>query len=432
MQPDRPEFSSPREKAGGGALPARSVRSLLPRFLLLLPLFLSQWNCADDAAPAVGCACLDRPGADDDDDTGGGIGSWDPWDDVGDDDSGDDDSSEDDSDDDDSGDDDAGDDDSAEVPEDITLFLPPCDGGVITAFVESEIQPPEPDSEGYMVPSPDILQAMEASLDALIAGDYGQALAQASLVQYELCRGEGEEQGTALWRPDRQLVQPGGAPTPASGRALFAWRALGARPLVVEVPHPWFESGTLEQGVAMFHELSARALVVAGTHRCANDSDSVCDGTTGACGGPADTTPYRQSDMAHVEASLFQTIHETLVDTYESDWFLSLHGMGDTGISISDGTQLDTDVGTPVADFGAALMAQFPGVVTTCNAWPGSLWQTRLCGTTNVQGRYVNGVGDACTESADTSSGRFIHLEQDADVRSQVELVVDALDSVLP
>ena len=423
MHTVRPESFAPREKLAASASAPVRVRSLLPRLLLLLPLLVSQWNCADDGAEAGGFDCLDRPGSDDDDDTGGGIGSWDPGDDPGDDDSGDDDS----------GDDDSGDDDdSSEIPEDITLFLPPCSGGVVTAFVESEIAPPASGSDGYAVPSPDVLQAMRASLEALASGDYGQALAQASLVQYELCRGQDEEQGTALWRPDRQPEIPGGEPGPSSGRTLFAWRAVEARPLVVEVPHPWFEAGTLEEGIAMFHELQARALVVSGTHRCANAAESNCDGTTGVCGGPADTSPYRQSDMAHTDASLFHVIHEALADTYENDWFVSLHGMGDVGISISDGTQLDTSLGTPVAEFGAALMAQFPGLVTTCNDWPGALWQTRLCGTTNVQGRYINGVEGVCTEAAAASSGRFIHLEQDADVRDQIELVVGALDSVLP
>lgn len=137
--------------------------------------------------------------------------------------------------------------------------------------------------------------------------------------------------------------------------------------------------------------------------------------------------------MAHMEFTIYQRIHEVLADHYDQDWILSLHGMSDDGISISNGTEADSAAGEPEALFGAALAAAFPSeLVTSCNDWPGAQVYTRLCGTTNLQGRYLNGSADACTVEPSESSGRFIHLEQSALVRQQAGTVIDALDSVLP
>ena len=137
--------------------------------------------------------------------------------------------------------------------------------------------------------------------------------------------------------------------------------------------------------------------------------------------------------MAHMDLTIYQRIHEVLATHFEEDWIVSLHGMSDDGISISNGTELDSTAGTPEALLGAALTTAFPGEpVTSCNDWPGAQVYTRLCGTTNTQGRHLNGSLDACGEQATQSSGRFIHLEQSALVRAQAETVIDALDSVLP
>jgi hypothetical protein len=386
----------------------------LSRVLLLLVVALSSLHCGDDGVPS-GCSCLDRPSGDDDD-SGSSIVPDDDDSAVADD---DDDSAIDD-------DDSSGDDDSAVVI-DITEFLPPCQGGVTTAFTNDELSPPGPDSDGYLRTSPDTLAAVANSLQALLDGDYQIALGLAALVDFELCSGEGAEYGTALWRA-RPLN--GGVTT---GRTLFAWRSLDARPLIVGVPHPWFETNTLEQGVQAFHELQARALIVSGTHRCANSSESPCSGTTGVCGGDPGAQAYRESDMAHMDATVYQRIHEVLSEHYSEDWVISLHGMSDDGISISNGTLEDSLADSPEALLGTALAAAFPAEpVTSCNDWPGATVYTRLCGTTNTQGRYLNSSADPCGEEATLSSGRFIHLEQSALIRQQPQTVLDAIDSVLP
>jgi hypothetical protein len=345
-------------------------------------------------------SCEDRPG-DDDDGT-----------------SADDDSAQGD---DDAADDDSADDDDATEEPDPTADLPACEGSVLAAFTEAEIQPPAVASNGYVLESGDTLEGLRASAEALLAGDAATALASVALVGYELCGGQGAQAGTALWRP----AEPG------TGRALFAWRATGARPLIVEAPHPFYEQGTLDEAVLLFETLPARALIASGTHRCSNTAASACDGGTSACGGNG--VPYRISDQGHVTETVFQVAHEVLSSRHEEAWVLSLHGMSEAGLRISDGTLEASGGGDPLDFLAVALAAAFPSeTLASCNDGSGETLGDHLCGTTSAQGRATNGAADACTEEAPASSGRFLHLEQSSAVRAQPEALRDALGEALP
>jgi hypothetical protein len=239
------------------------------------------------------------------------------------------------------------------------------------------------------------------------------------VVGYELCGGEGEEAGTALWRP----LEAG------SGRAVFAWRAVNARPMIVGVPHPWFEDGTLQQGVYAFGELNARALIAAGTHRCANTAPGPCDSAVGVCAG--EPLPPPESDQAHVSESVFNVAHELFSDGFAEDVVVSLHGMAGDGVSISNGTFDDVAANSEVAVVAALLATEFPGeYVSTCNAYDGATVEARQCGTANVQGRYVNGSSGPC-EGAQSGGGRFIHLEQSRDILDEGARVMEILDAAI-
>jgi len=136
--------------------------------------------------------------------------------------------------------------------------------------------------------------------------------------------------------------------------------------------------------------------------------------------------------MAHSMHSFFQVVHEYLTLRYDLAWILSLHGMSDDGVSISDGTNHALGKESAAARVGLALMDDFPEeYVSSCNAWEGARVEHRLCGTTNVQGRFVNGSKSPCTDEAPKSSGRFIHLEQSLSVRSQTFRVAAALRMAL-
>ncbi len=311
------------------------------------------------------------------------------------------------------------------LPGDPLANLAVCPNGVMAEISLDALQPPKAGSNGYRVPAAGRLVSLEASLVALLAGDGAQAQTYAATAEYLLCRGEGEESGLVLWRA------PAG-----EGQARIVLRTGPSRPAIFEAPHPLHDSGTLEQARELFTTLSARALIVSGSHRCANSEASGCSGSTSTCGGASG--PFRVSDAAHSEHSAFHTAHRALAEHFSDHWVVGVHGMGSAGASVSDGTDYPVTPAAPSAKLALALSERFSDV-TTCNPIAGEgegntilPVADRLCGTTDVQGRHLNGVALACTEKAPSASGRFVHLEQSKAVRAANGQVAAALDEVLP
>ena len=299
-------------------------------------------------------------------------------------------------------------------------FLPACDHVVMQAFTSGAIDPPGQDSEGYVTPTAELLDALRGAMKAALAGEGDEAVALLDGTGYEVCRGTAEEAGLVLWSPEDA----------GTGQPLVVWRRHPARPLVLGVPHPNFELGTLPEGIEIFEQLGARALIASGTHRCSNTTSSACEGETAVCSGS--TEAFRESDMSHVVDSIFQVAHEVLFEAFPDDWVVSVHGMEGDGISVSDGTTMDADGDAPVAVLGAALMEAFPAEeVTSCNDWPGAELDERFCGEYDVQGRMINGSNWPCLVAPSSTTDRFVHLEQSIWVRAQFELVVGAFEAVL-
>ena len=304
-------------------------------------------------------------------------------------------------------------------PLDVTLYSA-CSGGVVAAFEAEAIGAPGAGSEGYSTPPQTTLDAVRGSLTAALAGDRAGAEEALAGTGFEVCRGTGGEAGLLLWRPTEA----------GTGQPRFVLRTSNARPLILGAPHPVFELETLSESVLLFAQLQARALIVAGAHRCANAASSPCEGTTDVCSG--DEEAFRDSDMAHVSDSVFQVAHEVLADAFPTDWALGIHGMEADGISVSDGTEEASSDDAAAAVIGSALMAQFPEEqVTSCNEWSGAVVEDRYCGEFNVQGRYVNGSTFPCSIQAPGSSGRFVHIEQSQAVREQAASVAQAIETAL-
>ena len=304
--------------------------------------------------------------------------------------------------------------------DDATVSLPTCDGGVMAAFDEDEIDPPEPDSEDYAPPGQDTLDAFRTALQAQLDGDTEAALEQAGEAGYEICAGTGDESDLVLFRPQ----------TRGSGHALFALRSEDARPLILGAPHVWLEYGVLEEAVATFEQVHGRALIITGNHRCSNAGPAGCDGTTSVCGS---SEPYRESDQAHVVDSHYHVAHEVLADHFADEWVMSMHGFWMSGVSVSNGTHDATDPDSPVALFAGALRDHLPGeYVTACNPGTDAPTDVRYCGTTNVQGRHVNGSPDPCNTEATEAVERLGHLEQFLTIWTEPQAVIDALDAALP
>lgn len=299
---------------------------------------------------------------------------------------------------------------------DSDTALPDCGASVFEALSLSSMSPPPQESDLYLVADDADKTAVRSSLEAWFEGDSDVAIQEGQRAGYDLCRGTGVESDWVLWSPAGS----------GQGRALWALNTdAEARGLIVETPHPEHDLDTLPQGVELVRALNARALITSGTHRCANTTATQCSGQTRVCTG--EPAPYPESDMAHTLASRFQAAHEAIAEHFSNDLVVSLHGFADDGVSLSNGTTDPITTQDPVARLVSALEQQLPAeYITTCNAFSGGTEENRLCGTSNVQGRHLNGSPNACTQSADVASQRFIHMEQSLTIRQNETVAVQA------
>lgn len=184
------------------------------------------------------------------------------------------------------------------------------------------------------------------------------------------------------------------------------------RDLVLQAPHSKFDTNTGKQAVYCFVKLENRALFLNGTHRCNNSTESSCSGTTSVCTGSS--APFKISDLAHNQTTAFQKTTEIMYNTLEDSFFVQLHGFSkqssDPYVILSNGTNQNPS--------GTDRLIQLKNALTSVD---GSLtfkiahvdnW-TRLVGFTNTQGRFINQSNNPCTSSASSSTGRFVHVEQE-------------------
>ena len=207
---------------------------------------------------------------------------------------------------------------------------------------------------------------------------------------------------------------------------VVALGATGVRAeVILEHPHPFFD-GTLGQALPVFNALDARALIVSGRHRCSSDTPSPCDGRTSVCG--ETSAPYPVSDPAHVVEDTLDIAHRAISSAHPDALVLSMHGTGQGVSYTSNGTRVSDGVDPNVASLVSAMEFAFPTIEhRSCDAYDATRSGVWLCGTTNVQGRGINGVADACGEAATGASGRFLHIEQTRAMRDRPQDVADAL-----
>ena len=193
---------------------------------------------------------------------------------------------------------------------------------------------------------------------------------------------------------------------------VFIFNPAPQRPkLVIASPHPLHDLYTEKQGRQILMRTGARALFIAGTHRCNSSSFTTCSGTTTAC---SDTSQkYRLSDPAHVANGTFQKTTEILRSKIPTMILVQNHGFGkdsgDPDLIMSNGTRF-----TPATDYVVSLRNNLQTIDSTLTykiAHVDLTW-TQLIATENTQGRYINGSVNPCTNSAGSTTGRFIHVEQ--------------------
>ena len=293
--------------------------------------------------------------------------------------------------------------------------LPTCTMGQEEIFTETTMSPPEWGSNSYRVPPESARTHLLASIQAALAGDAAGAIQAATLAEYHLCA----EDSVLLWS----------APSGSGGAALALRTHPSAIDIIIETPHSFFDLGTLEEGLLVFQRTQARALLASGTHRCAADTISECSGETQVCT-LFSSEPFRLSDMAHTDTSFFHAAHIALADGLPQTVIIQLHMFLEAGASVSNGKTSDITNDDPSARLTETLTTALPDQkITSCNDYGAGNTEQRICGTSNTQGRYLNGSSDACGEGAPSASGRFIHLEQNITVIEQANMVAQAIMS---
>jgi hypothetical protein len=194
----------------------------------------------------------------------------------------------------------------------------------------------------------------------------------------------------------------------------YVFNAAPCREIIIQAPHPIHDSNTGNQGAYCFKKTNARLFMLAGTHRCNQTGFSSCSGTTTACSSTGTSESFRKSDMAHNANNCFQATSDKMHDDITSAVVVQLHGFGkdasDPYVILSNGTT-NVPSGTDYADNLKTTLAA-TDVTLTFKVGHIDTW-TRLIGSTNTQGRYINGEATPCTDAANAATGRFIHLEQE-------------------
>jgi hypothetical protein len=175
--------------------------------------------------------------------------------------------------------------------------------------------------------------------------------------------------------------------------------------------------------------VGALLFIMAGTHRCANEAHSPCDGASDVCGDGV----YHESDMGHVTESVYQAAHEVFTARCPQGHAISMHGTVRPyceDVFLSNGHETDSkQVLYSLRDHMLAA-----GGITVGVAGDGHS-SCPLYGSTNVQGRLTNGSPDPCLQEVLATTGFFIHAEQKPRVRDSLSVyckLIAAIQAVIP
>jgi len=204
--------------------------------------------------------------------------------------------------------------------------------------------------------------------------------------------------------------------------------------LILQSSHPRFDTFTGKESAYVFKEMGASFLFTSGTHRCSSPTASNCSGSSSVCSNTisGEAAPqefqnvgnvFREGDVAHNEASMFQKVTEWVHDQNPGYYFfIQLHGFSQTltpHVILSNGR--DENTAPPQDDKLATLRTQLilqwdllanhneSLDIEVAHDDDGNF--NSLLGTTNTQGRYINGSNNPCTSAASVNTGNFIHIE---------------------
>lgn len=252
----------------------------------------------------------------------------------------------------------------------------------------------------YVVPSAQQRSDFSLLAGAVRAGNDAQADLLAAPLGYEVVRYT-DQVSADIYLGVREILV-GGEQTVGWGS--YFVNLSFATDVLIEAPHPLFDTNTPEIAARVFRDSAARGFLMAGAHRNANG-----EGT---------------ADVAHLAESVFQEVHKVfngpgaLTTGYSIHGFnLANHGAfppgtdvvasnGDGGIGAGI-VALDLGFESRGFDLYAynTLAANDPLNQAVNGGIPGPTF-SGLGGTTNQQGQYSRGLG-----------GKFVHIEMEQSIR---------------
>lgn len=204
------------------------------------------------------------------------------------------------------------------------------------------------------------------------------------------------------------------------GNVIVDLDAASSKNLSFDCPHPKYDAETGEQGIRLLKGTRARSWIVAGSHRMANNY------VEGTC------QPHHYfSDAAHSVDNCFLAAVAAVNFYYESvvhqDYTsVQLHGMSqstcgsiDTFFSHGSCDRSKRKEGEEKIDILQSIAEAHP-LDNGKHAVAGS-GECNLCGSTNIQGRMINGVdrNHLCDTVAASTNGKFIQIEQKREYRQE-------------
>jgi murein DD-endopeptidase MepM/ murein hydrolase activator NlpD len=264
------------------------------------------------------------------------------------------------------------------------------------------------DQDKYQAPSSPNLMTWGNTITQIMQGNYSAAQDSAGTIGYQIVRFSDNTTSSShiYYVLEKTFIG-------TNYWGTFAYNPSPLRgKLFIQSPHPLYDSNTGQQGIAIFMNVGAKSFFVSGTHRCNSTINTTCSGTTDVCGGN-----YKISDQAHVVDGTLQKSTEILNAAIDQLIVIQAHGFGkdpaDPYVIMGNGkatAPTGTDYLVRVRDNLLAL----DGVLTSKVAHIDVDWTT-LIGTTNTQGRLINGSSNPCNSAPSTANGRFLHIEQALD-----------------
>jgi hypothetical protein len=254
---------------------------------------------------------------------------------------------------------------------------------------------PGQDSQAYLDPSQQEVSLILEAIGAALAGRLEAASARLAGLRCELASFEDAKAGGS------HLLLREAIPAERGWGLFVLNRSPSARNLVVEAPHPAWDRFTPELGAEAYLRLDARAFLLAGAHRYANGEKSPL------------------SDMARNPHSLFQRLHELLIDA--GSQVLQYHGFKRDNHPDYPNVVLSNGSERPHREL-FLLKAALEARGETVGIFDGQAWRA-LAATGNPQARHTREIG-----------GRFYHVETRYGLRKDptrrsglVETTVEAL-----